>query len=165
MRIFRSLLARSSNGTPAGPILVESDLCKRMIGATAKRARGMIPILAGIQISKNGSDATATLAATDLQAPTVCTVVADPNRLFPVLERVMPKTDRPSLTVVLASDVLADILKSAQAVKGGKHMQTIRFDVPSEPKHFTNGQCHSAIRIQITGEEVEVIGAVMPCRV
>jgi hypothetical protein len=125
------------HGDPPAPLVIPSDIVRAMIATTPKKTT--IPILRAIQVSRNGSEQSVTVAATDLQAPRVATLdtTAD-DRKFPSYHRVLPAADRPSVSVCLAVDVLETLIKAAKAIsQTGKnvHTPTIRFSLPTGKQH------------------------------
>lgn len=159
------------HGDPSSPVLVDATTIKRLTAGTPKGKRMPIPVLCGIQISRNGSDHTFTLAATDLKAPVVATVETVNGENFPTLERVFPAADKVgTVPMVLSVEVLENLLKCAKAVQGAKRFQAIRFEVPigRRDRFIADGKLgmvSSAIRVTVEGEETEVVAVVMPCRV
>src|SRR4051812_32393968 len=146
------------HGTPAAATLIDADVIRGLLSAMPKRPT--MPILAAVQLSQNGTPQTATIAATDLQAPRVATVTSE-GKTFPSYERVMPAAEQPT-TLVLAIDVLETLIKSAKAVHGTRKSgpaPMIRFDIPKNE----GNQVTAAVRITITGADVTVTGAAMPC--
>jgi len=155
------------HGSPAGNVLVSADVCKRLIKGTEQGKRSM-PILRCVQVSKNGSEETATLAATDLKIPTVATVTKDPDANFPVLERVIPKADKEGIvSIVLGTEVLEQLIKATNAIKGERFSKGIRFDIPTHERDRMDkiGTVCSAVRVTVkTAEGLELVGAIMPMR-
>lgn len=143
-----------THGSITVPVLVDSDIAKRLIAGTAKKAT--IPVLACVQFSQNNDGAVA--VSTDLQVP--CVVhIKDAGQTFPAIERVMPAEDKPSIKVCLSNAVLESLLKASKAIQGRKMIQTITFSVPTDQT-----TCVSAIRVGMTSDEVHVDGVIMPCR-
>jgi hypothetical protein len=142
------------NGNPK-PITIPADTIRRVLKAIPKRAT--IPILQGVQVSANGSEDTATIAATDLQVPAIATVKRDDLPGFPSYDRVLPKADRDELTVILGSNILKTLIKAAEAIHGNKTPAAITFGFPTNKADAT-------IRISFKGSGVEVSGAAMPIR-
>jgi DNA polymerase III sliding clamp (beta) subunit (PCNA family) len=161
------------------PIAVQSGVLRSMLATMPKKP--ILPILACCQLSKNGSESTATLAATDLEAPRVATIKAEDLK-FPNYDRILPKGERNTVRVFLAVDVLETIIKAAKAVaRTGKNAKpaNIAFDVPigrSDRAKVTTrnaagelvdgkpGEVSAPINITITGPDVTVTGLAMPCR-
>lgn len=159
------------HGDPKAPIQVDPGTVKRLIGAMPKQGkRTPIAILNAIQVSRTVDDSAATLAATDLTAPIVATIHPE-DRSFPTIERVIPAANKAdTVTVVFAAGLLEKLIAAAKAVQSSKPMQAIRFDIPTGAQdRFKNpddtpGEVCGPIRVSITGEDTEVIGAIMPCR-
>jgi hypothetical protein len=140
-------------------ICVAADVVRSMIATMPKKSS--IPILSCAQLSQNGSPATATIAATDLQAPRVATITRDTEQRFPAYERIMTSmSEGGRVRVSLAVDVLEVLIKAAKAI-GDKRAPVITFDVPTDGK---DGAVVGALGITIVGSDVTVTGAVMPCR-
>jgi hypothetical protein len=148
------------HGNPPIPISISAELAASML-KTAPR-KGTIDILRSVQLSRNGSDQTATIAATDLQTANVAKIDAAETGRFPDYERVMVPNGRPGVQVCMAVDVLETLIKAAKAV-GGKNPK-ITFDVPTESKHLQDRAVIAAIGIEIHGSDVDVTGCAMPCR-
>jgi DNA polymerase III sliding clamp (beta) subunit (PCNA family) len=175
---FPSLPEAPFHGDPENPVLVPTSVVLSMLNTMPKKTP--IPILRGCQVGRNGSDETATIAATDLQAKNIATL-KDDERKFPAYERVLPKADRKSIRVVLGIPVLETLIKAAKAVQVDKKGQgAITFDISIDPKDrakiTTNdpetgevitvaGEAISQLGITITGPDVTITGACMPCRV
>lgn len=148
------------HGNPA-PICIPADIVRSMINAMPKKH--YLPILTAAQLSQNGSEQTATIAATNLSAPCVATLKRDEQGRFPNYDRVIPKADRPVVRVALAVDVLETLIKSAKAVCGtgrGATKAIITFEVPTEKRDV-----ESACSVTVKGESVTVTGLAMPCRI
>jgi hypothetical protein len=152
------------HGTPERNVILDATAAKRLLSAMPKKAR--IPVLGAIQVSKNGSDHTFTIAATDLQTPSV-TVVDMTDRTFPDYSRIMPAADKPgTVGVTMGWPVLDAIVKSAKAA-GAKG---IRFEIPTAPadradRNATDpGDVMGSIRFTIKGADVNVTGVAMPMR-
>jgi DNA polymerase III sliding clamp (beta) subunit (PCNA family) len=160
------------HGSPVAPVLIPADSCRAIVAAMPKRSS--IPILGSAQLSTNGSPSTFTLASTDLAAPRIATIDTTDAGNFPAYERVMPKLDRPSVNVIMAVDVLEQLIKAAKAAQGSdKRTAKITFNVPTGkadldmPKGSDDTQgrmVSSALGVTITGPDVTVTGAAMPCR-
>jgi DNA polymerase III sliding clamp (beta) subunit (PCNA family) len=155
------------HGTPVAPVIVPADTVRAMIGTMPKRST--IPILGCCQLSTSGSESTATLTATDLSAPRIATLNREDAGQFPSYERVMPATDRPSIRLVLAVDVLEAIIKAAKAVSAtGARAKSpmIHFDVPTGAKDRQKDGAQeviSPVTITVNGVDVNVTGCAMPC--
>jgi hypothetical protein len=139
------------------PVCLSADVAKSLIAAMPKKAR--FPILGCVQVSKNGSPNTYTVAATDLQAPRVATVDTTDAGQFPNTDRIWPAIDRPEVQVCFAVDVLETIIKAAKAVSG-KKKALITFGVPTETPHVVQ-----AVKLTIAGESIDVSGLAMPCKI
>jgi DNA polymerase III sliding clamp (beta) subunit (PCNA family) len=141
---------------------IPSDICKAMIGTMPKKST--IPTLRSAQLSRNGSETTATIAATDLQSPRVATLSNDQQ--FPSYDRVLPAADRPEITLSLSVAVLKTLLDAANAIspKGSRRptVHTITFGIPVTD---AGKIVDTAITIKATSAEVELTGVAMPCRV
>ncbi len=151
------------HGEPA-TMCVDGDIVRSMIAAMPKKSR--LPVLSCAQFSRNGSESTATLAVTDLQAPRIATIdsQADSQR-FPAYDKVMePLANRAGVKVTLAVDVLETLIKAAKAA-AGKSKALITFDVPTGSDHLdkSNNVTH-AIGVTMTGADITVTGCAMPCR-
>jgi len=169
---FPTVPGADIHGEPARDVLVPFETAKRLIAATpkGKRGAGSIPVLAGIQVGRNGAEGVTVLAATDLSVPAVATIQHDPNgQRFPELDRVIPAADAARVRVSLAVPVLEAIIKAAKAVHGSKRLQTITLQIPEPAKHVDDAKPQntivSALRLEIVGDDLTVTGAVMPCRV
>lgn len=177
---FPTIAGAEFHGNPAKPVLVPADVARSMIATMPKRSS--IPILGCAQLSMNGTETTATIAATDLLAPRVATI-RDDNGKFPSYDRVIPKADRAEVQVTLSIEVLETLIKACKAVSGtGKNAKAtpaITFSVPIgrsdiaieyDPKtgdkmpHGKPGAVSAAVGISIKGIDVNVTGVAMPCR-
>jgi hypothetical protein len=155
---FPAVPGAEFHGNPE-PLAVSADILRAMLGTMPKKTP--LPILQTCQLSRNGSDTTATLAATDLTAPRVATIEREDGR-FPQYDRVIPSADRESVNVSLAVDVIEALIKSAKAICGtGKHTKKaiITFNVPIKETNVID-----ALAVTIEGINVVVTGAAMPCR-
>lgn len=164
------------HGTPETAIHVDANTIKALIAATAKKAT--IPILQAIQVSRNGSDKTVTLSATDLSAPRVATVRTDEEIRYPEYARVIPadSPERPTVKVSLSVEVLETLIKAAKAVQTDKRTKIVELEIPigrkdrSAPCQATGsnrpGEVISAVKVRIPGKgsDVDVHGVAMPCR-
>jgi hypothetical protein len=155
----------SFHGNPEGNTLISTAIVTSVLSAIAKRST--IPILQCVQLAKNGTDGTATLAATDLQAPRVAKI-GPTEQPFPAIDRVMPKADKPdTVDVLFAVDVLETICKAARAASGtgkAKKAPIVRFSVPYDESERKAGYVSSAVRVTYNGPEVGLTIAAMPCR-
>jgi hypothetical protein len=138
------------------PICISTAIAKSMIATMPKKPT--IEILAAAQLSRNGSDATATLAATDLQAPRIATLHRDDTAKFPAYQRVLD-VSQSTVRVTLSVVVLEAMIKSAKAVSKNKRVPLITLDVPTDKPEVC-----SQLGITIAGDTVTVTGVVMPCR-
>ena len=155
---FPAIAGAEFHGDPA-PIAIPAAIVRSMIATMPKKSSR--PILATVQVGQNGSEETATIAATDLQAPRVATIAKD-DRRFPAYERVM-SVAAPSVKVAIAIDVLETLIKSAKAVCGtGKREKKpiVTFEVPIGAAEVT-----TAIGFTVSGLDVTVTGVAMPCRI
>jgi hypothetical protein len=170
---YPTILGAEYHDEPATPVLIDADTCRSLIAAMPKKSS--LPILTCAQLSTNGSPSTFTVAATDLKARSVTVIdMAESRATFPTYERVMPKLDRPSVNVILAVDVLEQLIKAAKAANGSnKSTAKITFNVPTGkadldmPKDSDDTQGRlvmSALGVTMTGPDVTVTGAAMPCR-
>lgn len=164
---FPSIAGAEFHGDPAGAILAGADIVRAILSATPKKTS--IPILTCAQLGANGTEQSATLAATDLQAPRVATLTNEMDgRQFPQYERAIPKADRPGVRVTLAVDVLEQLIKAAKAIKpGARSHPMITFDVPTEEQHIDKADHRTvtaALGITMKGDAITVTGAAMPCR-
>ncbi len=154
---FPTIPGAPFHGDPSGSILVDEPTIKRLIGATDKGKRSL-PVLRCVQVSRNGSELTSTLSATDLKAPITATIVSEPTENFPELDRVMPAADKAdTVALVLGVPVLEALLKAAKAID----TRTIRFDVPTDGK---DRAVLTAIRVTATGPDAKIVAVAMPCR-
>lgn len=147
------------HGNPSAPVLVEADTIRALLATLPKRPT--ITILGSIQVSQNGSEESATLAATDLSAKNVATVT-DSGKQFPRYERVIPTfgEDKPSIRVRLGLPVLETLIKAAKAVSDVKHAAgSITFELSTK-----NPEVIDAIGVSIEGRDVTVTGCAMPMR-
>lgn len=175
---FPMVPAGEYRGDPPEPVCIPADVVKAMIATMPKRST--IPILGCAQLSQGTEAGTATITATDLQAPRTAIIRASEQGQFPAYERCLPKADRPSARVCLAVDVLENLIKAAKAVTQGRRMATITFDVPTgaadrekapittnaEGEKITGepGAVTSAVGITITGDDLTITGCAMPVR-
>jgi len=159
---FPTLPGAEYHGNPVGQTLIEASTLKRVVAAMPKRAT--MPILSSAQLSKNGSDQTATLASTDLQVPCIATITATGDR-FPNVEQVLKSADAVDkrITLCLGVPVLEALIKSAKAIKG-KGQQTITFEIPANGQTMKHGVVTDAVKVSMTGDDVTVHGLAMPCR-
>jgi hypothetical protein len=141
------------------PICVSVDVIKSMLATMPKKST--IPILTAAQLGRNGSDDTAVLAATDLQARNVATIRRDEGQ-FPKYERMM-LAPGPTTQLCLAVDVLETLIKAAKAVVAKGAKATVTFEIPNT-KPGDGRTVTSAIGLTIAGEYVTVTGVAMPCR-
>ena len=149
-------------GTPTAPVPVPSAIVKRLIAATPKKTT--IPVLQGVQVSKNGSDNSAVLTATDLQVPVSVTITPD-GETFPAYDRVLPKPDRAVVSIRLGVPVLEVLLKSAKALDA----RSIVLSLPTDKEYHdkgTPGAVVSAITAttRSTDSGIEVLAVAMPMR-
>jgi hypothetical protein len=179
---FPSVQGATFHGDPALPVLIPSDVCKAMIGTMPKRSP--FPILACAQLGRNGSDTSATLVATDLQAPRIATL-NNPESRFPTYQRILDThKDRPDVEVILGVEVLETLIKAAKALTkapgGVAKWPSIRLMVPigrkdrqpnpikdpetGEIRDGAPGAVISGINVAIVGRDVTVTGVVMPMR-
>src|SRR4029450_3088825 len=142
---------------PSAPILIASDVAEKLIKATAKRTP--IEVLKTIQVMTNG-DGSSYAVATDLAVPIVVKLTPDPVRTFPTFERVIPDSDRPTVTIVLGVPVLETLIKSAKAIGA----TSIRFTLPTEAKCQSKAQgvINTAITATYKSADVEVFAVAMP---
>ncbi len=152
---FPTVPGAEFHGDPA-PICIDADIARSMIAAMPKRPT--INILASAQLSQNGSEETATIAATNLSAPCTATIKRQEADQFPNYERVIPKADRAVVRVALGVPVLEALIKSAKAVCA-KDKGVITFEIPTEARDVV-----SVCSLTIKGETVTVTGLAMPCR-
>jgi hypothetical protein len=155
---FPTIAGAPFHGTPETQTLVDAAIVKSLLSAMPKKAT--IPILAAVQVSTNGAPTTATIVATDLSAPRVATVDSD-GRSFPRYAAVMPSAEQPT-TLCLSVEVLETLIKSAKAVTRGKGTPAITFRIPANGEKA--GAVVNAVHITIEGDDVDVVGAAMPCR-
>jgi hypothetical protein len=152
------------HGDPTAPVLIETETLKGMLAVMPKRAT--LPILHTVQLSQNGSPTTATLAATDLQAPRVATIESS-GQTFPAYGKIMDRCEsiasaNGSVSITLAVDVLETLIKAAKAAYTTKRKAMIRFDIPANDKK--EKAVNEAIYVTIKGDDITVTGAAMPCR-
>ena len=82
----------------------------------------------------------------------------------------MPKDDEPYLVVTLGVPVLEALIKSAKAAcnGGSGNGPFVRLEIPTAAQHYPNGDqskgLTSALRVRITGMDVDVVGCAMPVR-
>lgn len=166
-------------GSPDKPVLLPRSLAEKLIAALPKRSA--VPILDAVQVSTDG-EAGSVISATDLEVPYVVRLPKDDNgQRFPAYAHILPAADRPALTVRLAVNVLQAVIKAATAVQGRKTTTggVITFQIPTAPEHQgrkpgtgvddvprePDGIVIAGIGVQTKGDEVDVTGVIMPCRV
>jgi hypothetical protein len=151
------------HGNVDTPVLLPADIAKRLIDASGKPKRhGNLEVLQSIQVGRNGSDDTAVCSATDLQVPVSVSITPDPGKRFPEYSRVMPKPDRPAISIVLGVPVLETLIKSAKAIGA----TTVRVDLPTETTYHEKGTTIVSNAIQVTYKsgDIECTAVLMPCR-
>ena len=151
------------HGNIEAPVLVSTDIAKRLIAAMPKPNRyGTLDALQAVQVGKNGSDATAVLTVTDLQMPVSVTIAKDEDKRFPSYERVFPDSTREAVSIRLGVPVLLALLKSAKAIEA----TSIRFDLPTDRTYHEKGTTTVSGAIQATYEKdgIECIAVLMPVR-
>lgn len=192
---FPAITGAPYTSDPAEPVLIPLSMAQRLIGAMPKKSP--IPILKAAQLSTNG-DGGCVISATDLEVP--CVVhVPKPEGSFPQWQRVLPRADRPALSVSLSIEVLEHLIKAAKAVQDKGKLGTITLQIPTEHQHQgrraasheyeaspdvcdgpecpcvhcqaprdqhlePDGNVIDVLGLRIPGAEVEITGAVMPCR-
>lgn len=120
--------------SPTEPVVVGREIVAKLIAAMPKR--GCIPILEYAQLGT--SEGGAVICATDLTAACVVELPADEQQQFLDYARVLPKKDRPELTVHLAVEILEKIIKAAKAIQGSSRSSTggvVAFRVPTEAQY------------------------------
>ena len=163
------------HGSPAKAVLIDGDVAKRMIAATPKKSS--IPILKGLQVSRNGSDDTATVAATDLDSPMVSTL-KDEGQTFPDCDRVRPKLDdQPTIEVGIGIPVLEAMIKAVKALQTDKRAPMVKLVIPIGRRHRdvtpgegpeipTSGALIGAFCFKATGSDgLQLDGIAMPMRI
>lgn len=155
------------HGNPDKPVLMPADIVTKMIKAMPKRST--LPILGAAQLARNGSPDTATLASTDLQAPTVATIKPS-DATFPQYDRVLVTDEKlgDHVSLCLSVDVLETLCKAARAVQAGvkstrSNPTTITFDIPT--RSTKTKAVEDAVRVSMKGSDVSITGAAMPCRI
>lgn len=172
---FPQIQGAPFHGTPERNVILDADVIKRLLAVMPKKST--IPVLQAVQVSKNGSDQTFTVAATDLQTPIVSNVDMSDGKNFPDHVRVLPAADKPGVVpVILGVPVLEALIKAAKAIEA----KGIRFEIPTgkadrfasripatetEPERTELHEVSGAVRVSIRTHETEVIGAAMPMRV
>jgi hypothetical protein len=142
-------------GSPKTPVALPKAVVLKLIAAMPKG--GTIPILGATQVGTNGNGAYA--VATDLETPLVATLPA-PDA-FPDWPKVVPPANRKHLTLILTGTMLQQLAKAAAAVNG----KYVRLELPIDKKHHDERTIVDAVRVVISGDEVDIEGAAMPCRV
>jgi hypothetical protein len=157
---FPQVATAPFHGNIAAPVLVSTDICKRLIAAMPKR--DTLPVLHTVQVGRNGSDSTAQLTVTDLNMPVSVTISEADTHSFPAYERVFPNPTRAAVTIRLGVPVLQALLKSAKAIDAS----SIRFDLPTEKTYHEKGTTEVAGAIQATyGKDgIECLAVLMPVR-
>lgn len=151
--------------TDPAPILIPSTTAKAMIATMPKKR--VLDILQCAQLSANGSEDTATLAATDLAAPRIAVLSRNDSGTYPQYEHVIPPADRPEIKLAMRVDVLQAIINAAVAVEPtkGKHgtPAVITFGIPKPDAD--SDVVLTAITIAVSSDDIELTGVAMPCRV
>lgn len=150
-------------GSPKGPVVLPKTLALKLIAAMPKGAP--IPILGAVQVGMNGKSPYA--VATDLETPLVATLPDPKEARFPEhWPKVLPKAKRPHLTVIFTGKMLQQLVKAAAAIGNARTGGYVRFEIPITPD--ANGKDEpvlDAVRVILPGDDVEIEGAAMPCRV
>ena len=190
---FPSIPGADFSQEPTPPFCLPADIAKAMIGTTPKKST--IPILSCIRAGRNGDPNKITVAAPDLTAPRVATIhdVGENAQRFPAYDRVIPRADRPEISVLLGVPVLEALIKAAKAINDDtKIPPVIRFSLPTsagdreqikiaaieatpateteraieaQAARIEKGDVNSAVRITIKSHNgLTITGAAMPCR-
>ncbi len=162
-------------GTFKRPILIPADLTERLIAATPKKHT--IPILTSIQVGTD-KDARRLALATDLQVPCVANLEpCNTTQTFPRTDRVMVQDgQRPQMvTLTLSAAMLAALVKIATTLGRAKSENAVTFEIPTGPEYqdtrqdeggtqVPTGRITSSVRITMTGDDCDLEGVIMPCR-
>lgn len=157
------------HGSPDWAVQVPSDQIAKLLKVAPKKTT--IPVLQCLQLSRNGSDETATLAATDLETPMIATLRKG-DHTFPNYERILSNSPNDTIELVIGVDILKTLIATAKAVNG----RSIRLHVPAttgrevlsrhaDKTPATYGAVNGQIRYAVCpSNETEVSGVFMPMR-
>ena len=161
---FPSKDVQAFTGSPKIPVVVPKAIVQKLLAAMPKGAP--IPILGAIQVGMNGKRPYA--VATDLETPLVAKLPDPKDARFPEhWPKVLPKKGGPHVTVIFTGKMLQQIARAAAAIGNARTGGYVRMEIPlpGQEGPAKHEPIMDAVRIVLPGDEVEIEGAAMPCRI